>query len=431
MVFFKKKPRGENENTQHEDLKNQVGIFLDEESEIKKQIEMLSLHIEDLVLIRKCQPIVKEWINYIVDEFYNNVQSESSLLDIVNKHSSFERLKQTLRHHVIEMFEGKIDEKFIDRRIKIAQVHVKIGLKTKWYMCAFQNLQLTLFNVVIDNIGQVDELIPTLKAITKILSLEQQLVLEAFDAEITWEKEKQNQQKNEILNHISKESSILAQVSQNTNVAYQQLIAQSNEVLKLANKGMELSNRTQQFAECGKETIQKQSDSIEKINNSVEQILKDVTALAHMMNEMEKIIEIITQIANQTNLLSLNASIEAARAGKYGQGFAVVAKEVKNLSEQTKNSIFTVSTLITNSNEQVNRFKDSLDLIHKCVEEGNHNINEIEGRFIEILNTAEETKIQNELVHKDLHDFIHILKKVGEDFRGMDASVQSLFSIVQ
>lgn len=175
----------------------------------------------------------------------------------------------------------------------------------------------------------------------------------------------------------------------------------------------------------------KQSDSIEKINNSVEQILKDVTALAHMMNEMERIIEIITQIANQTNLLSLNASIEAARAGKYGQGFAVVAKEVKKLSEQTKNSVSTVSTLITNSNEQVNRFKGSLDLIYKCVEEGNHNITEIEGRFIEILNTAEETKIQNELVHKDLHDFIHILKKVGEDFRGMDASVQTLFSIVQ
>ena len=79
------------------------------------------------------------------------------------------------------------------------------------------------------------------------------------------------------------------------------------------------------------------------INYSVNDISSDVQVLLKISNRMQEIIDIVKSIADQTNLLSLNAAIEAARAGDAGKGFAVVAGEVRKLSEETKKSVINVS----------------------------------------------------------------------------------------
>ena len=88
-----------------------------------KQIEMLNLTKQDLQYLKAFKPFVEDNINHIVDRFYAMVGTEQSLVNIINKHSSVDKLKITLRRHIIEMFNGTIDEEFYRRRADASNHH--------------------------------------------------------------------------------------------------------------------------------------------------------------------------------------------------------------------------------------------------------------------------------------------------------------------
>ncbi|MCY9393707.1 protoglobin family protein, partial [Bacillus haynesii] len=127
-------------------------------------------------------PLVTEHIETIVTRFYKNLEHENSLMEIIHDHSSVDRLKKTLTIHIQEMFSGVIDEAFLEKRIRIAHVHLRIGLLPKWYLGAFQDLLLSMLTIF-ENALSDEEYRRSVKAVTKILNIEQQIVLEAFEDE--------------------------------------------------------------------------------------------------------------------------------------------------------------------------------------------------------------------------------------------------------
>ncbi|BBP88294.1 hypothetical protein BsIDN1_19120 [Bacillus safensis] len=137
-------------------------------------------------------------IAHIVDKFYKNLEVESSLMHIIQDNSSVDRLKKTLRIHISEMFAGVIDEAYVAKRIKIAQVHLRIGLQPKWYMAAFQDLLLSIMDLFANHIQDFKEYQTAVKATTKILNLEQQLVLDTFQNEYSKIRDEAEEQQQEL-----------------------------------------------------------------------------------------------------------------------------------------------------------------------------------------------------------------------------------------
>ncbi len=154
--------------------------------------------------------------------------------------------------------------------------------------------------------------------------------------------------------------------------AFNEVVATSDEVAHNCNETAKAADQSQQHVQQGQAYIEKTTGSVNNLEQVIEDSNQAMAVLAEESKNITGILDTIRGIAEQTNLLALNAAIEAARAGEQGRGFAVVADEVRTLAARTAESTeeidSMISSLVTRTSDVSDKLSSSLEHSKETVE---------------------------------------------------------------
>jgi methyl-accepting chemotaxis protein len=163
-----------------------------------------------------------------------------------------------------------------------------------------------------------------------------------------------------------------------------ELLATSRQIAESAQRVAHNAEQTATSARSGHGTVDSTQDSITGIRRQVDQIVSHMLELGRKSQEIGAVVEIVSELAEQTNILAINATIEAAGAGEAGKRFAIVAEEIRKLADRVAGSTREIRTLIDDVRSAVNTTVMATETGSKAVDTGTRQFSDVASAFKQI-----------------------------------------------
>ncbi|ODP95654.1 MULTISPECIES: methyl-accepting chemotaxis protein [Salinivibrio] len=227
--------------------------------------------------------------------------------------------------------------------------------------------------------------------------------------------------------------------------AINEMGATVNEIAGNAASAASAANQASDDAASGQGVVTQARDTIARLADDMENMSKVISALAENTDSIGGILDVIRGISEQTNLLALNAAIEAARAGEQGRGFAVVADEVRSLASRTSDSTDEIQTMIDRLQQEARNAVDAMEQSRTMTAEGvnasdeaSQSLNAINEQIVQISDmntqvataTEEQSTVVND-INQNIEEINHSSQQTADTANTMAEASESLRDLSQ
>jgi len=428
-------------------------------AEREERLRFVGFGDTDARELKDTWPIVEPHVDRIVDAFCTNLSNHGTLLDIVARAgSSVDRLKAKQCGYLAEMFGGDYGEAYFQHRQAIGVVHGRIGLGPQWFLGGYALYTRLIVPLIMrHHFWSRSRAARKVEALNKIVALDSQLVVDTYVHGVTAELSgalhdytafvdrvalghlgvrvdlpsdpalahlgvrlnemttslremalrtgKAGQGLSSVVGDMLEAVSVQSAATSEQAAAINETTSTLEEIRAISRQTQEkaealgaTAERTRSEGERGAEIVARAIADMESVRAQVNDIADKILALSEQTHQIGEITATVNSLAQQLKMLSLNASIEAAKAGDAGKGFAVVAAEVKELAEQSQQATVQVNAIL----QDIQRATDKAVMVteegSKGVDRGTLLIQQLGGSMQSLTEAIREAAVSSQQI---------------------------------